>query len=302
MNIANISLASELSFFVEIVNQGSLIKAAKKLGLSKPTASRRLSQLEQVLAVKLLHRTTRRLVLTPEGQILYDELKGIPEQIENVITKLSQYKALPHGKINIGICAYFSNDQRAWDVIASFMALYPDIEITVQSVSSLTPNDFFEAKYDLFITDNDFTNKSLKSELIRTFNVHLCASPMYINVHPTIQSIKDLSAHECLIHSLYEKPYDQWHYFENSQKKTIQVSGKFHAARTHILLKMAQAHQGIALLPDFMIRNPLGRGQLQLILEETKFEPASVYITLPRRVELNKRIEILVDYLKRNYH
>ena len=118
---------NDVVVFVEVINAHSFVGAAEKLGLSKPTVSRCINQLEAHLKTKLIKRTTRKLSLTEAGQILYDRCKNFDDSLNAAISEITNLRERPTGKLKIGFSSYFANDYHAMKTISDFMAIHPGI-------------------------------------------------------------------------------------------------------------------------------------------------------------------------------
>ena len=177
--MANQSVMNDVALFVEIINSRSFIAAAKKAGVSKPSVSRRIHDLENALNTKLIKRTTRKLSLTEAGQILYNRCKDFDSELNNAITEISNLHKRPTGKLKIGFSSYFANDYRVMKTIADFMEINPGIHIELHSFTASTDIDLIKKDFDLYFTDNDMTDSHLISTLIQEYPIKICATASY---------------------------------------------------------------------------------------------------------------------------
>ncbi len=291
-------MISDVLLFVEVIKTGSLSGAAKKLGISKPSVSRRLNNLETALKNPLIKRTTRKLSLTETGKILFNQCNEISATLDDAIQEISEHKSRPTGKLKIGFSSYFANDYRASQMIAKFMQINPDISVELHSFTTSADIDLIEQDFDLYFTDNDLTSSKLISTLYCKYKLIPCASPEYLKKAGTLKTINDLTKHNCLLHYLYEHPVKRWFYYEKGKIKAIDVDGKLYASRAHFLVKMARAGIGVALLPEFMVSKYLKTKELVALLKPIKFQEAEVYVTQYRHKNVSKKLQIFLDYIK----
>ena len=229
---------SNISLFIEVINCNSFSGAAKKLGLSKPSVSRRVNELEIYLKTQLIKRTTRKLSLTESGKLLYERCQNFDSTITTVLQEITELNDRPKGTLQIAFSSYLSNDVKINKIIADFMLAYPGISIELQSFTSSNDIDLIQKKFHLYFTDNDMTSASLKSELLLTYPIKLCASPSYLQAHGQPQHPNDLRDHNCLLHYLYEKPITDWEINVDGAIRNISVKGNLHSSRTHFLVRL----------------------------------------------------------------
>ena len=287
--------------FVEVINTGSFVGAAHKIGMSKPSISRQINQLESRLKTKLIKRTTRKLSLTEAGKILYDRCKNFDDSFSGAIAEIANLRERPTGKLKIGFSSYFANDYGALKTIADFMAIHPGISIELHSFTTSNDIDLIKKDFDLYFTDNDMTDTHLISTLIQEYPVKVCATPVYLQKNGMPKKPDDLMKHNCLLHFLYEKPMTDWYFKINGQYESVKVNGTLYASRTHLLLKMARAGTGIAQLPLFMVEKYLQTGELISILDEFPIKSAQVFVTTYRQKEIPKKLNYFLKYMRERY-
>ncbi|NNM59409.1 MAG: LysR family transcriptional regulator [Legionellales bacterium] len=291
-------LIGDVLLFIEVVKAGSLSAAARRMGISKPSVSRRLTQLETTLKNLLIKRTTRKLSLTETGKILFDQCSEISTTFDEAIQEITAHKTRQTGKIKIGFSSYFANDYRASQMIAKFMQLHPEISVELHSFTTSQDIDLIGKDFDLYFTDNDLSGAKLISNLYCKYKLICCASPEYIKHHGAPNLLTDLAKHNCLLHYLYEQPVKQWPYYEKEKLKFIEVNGNFCASRSHLLLKMARAGVGITLLPEFEVSRYIKSKELIVLLKQVKFQDAEVYVTRYRHKNIAKKLQLFLDHIK----
>jgi DNA-binding transcriptional LysR family regulator len=294
-------VSHDVAVFVEVINSGSFIGASKKLGISKPSVSRRINQLEQHLQTKLIKRTTRQLSLTEAGEVLYKQCKVFDSSFNHAIQEMADLRERPSGELKIGFSSYLANEYKASQVIAEFMEIHPAMSIQLHSFTTSADIDLINKNYHLFFTDNDMTNSSLTSSLLYKYPIRICAAPTYIQKHGMPKQPSDLKNHNCLLHFLYEKLINQWYFKQKGRYQKTIVKGNLCASRTHFLVKMVRAGAGIAMLPEFIIEKYLQSGELITVLDDFKCKDAEVFITTYRQKNIPKKIAHFIKFINAQY-
>lgn len=297
----NQTLMRDVAIFMAVIESGSFVKAAEKLKVSKPSVSRHVSALEAALQIQLIKRTTRKLSLTEAGHILYQRCQSFDRNLSAAIQDIADLSQHPSGEIKVGFSSYLANDYRFCECVAEFMALYPEIKIELHSFTASHDIDLVKKDLHVYFTDNDMTETRLISKRLKQFKLKLCASPAYLQHHGVPYQLGDLEKHNCLLHYLYEKPKDVWRFIKNNKTVAISVQGKAVASRTHLLLKLARAGVGIALLPEFMIKRHIKAGDLMTLLDDHETEPAEVYTTIYRQKHVPKKLQYFINYVNKYY-
>lgn len=292
---------NDVAVFVEVINTGSFVGAAKKIGISKPSVSRQVNQLESRLKTELIKRTTRKLSLTEAGQILYDRCKNFDDSLSGAIAEITNLRERPTGKLKIAFSSYFPNDFHALKTIADFISIYPGISVELHAFTTSADIDLIKKDFDLYFTDNDMTDSHLKSVLIHEYPIKVCATPSYFQKHGTPKRPEDLINYNCLLHFLYEKPINEWLFKINNDYEMIKVHGSLYASRAQMLLQVALAGAGIVQLPLFMIEPYLKTGKLMTILDEFPLKKSPVYITTYRQKEISKKCRFFIQHMKTQY-
>ena len=187
-----------ISEFVAVAEASNFTQAAKKLLISTAQVSRQVSELEQRLNTKLFYRTTRKVTLTEEGQLFYQQCRSILEGLEVAERSLTNLQSLPQGKIKISAPVTYG-ERHIIPLVNQFLIRYPQVEIEVQ-LSNQRIN-LIDEGYDLAIRLGQLDDSSLIAKRISSRQHFLCASPSYIQQHGKPETITDLKQHNCLLGS-----------------------------------------------------------------------------------------------------
>ena len=168
---------SELAFFCLLVKQGSLASTARELNLTPPAVTRRLSQLEERLGVRLLNRTTRRISLTSEGEVYFGNAQRILSDIDEMERLVSSSRAAPKGLLRVNAPLGFGRSYIG-PAISAFTKTYPDVEVQLHLTDR--PVSLPDEAIDVSIRFGDLPDSRLIAKIIAANRRLLCASPAYL--------------------------------------------------------------------------------------------------------------------------
>ena len=257
--------------FNRICELGSLSAAARSLGISRPMVSRYLDEMEKWAGARLIHRSTRRLTLTPAGEKILEktrQLALLSQDIEGDATRLT-----PSGTLRIA-CAHFTATHLLGPVIPSFLARYPALRIEVDINNQ--PVSLVGERIDLAIRITNAPEPGVIARALGECRSVLCASPGYLAKAGQPETPDDLARHNCLHYSRFSG--QSWS-FRDPQKGTvaIAVNGNFSAGISSLLCDMAMADVGLALVPEIEARAGLESGRLVSVLPQLEPQPLGIY-------------------------
>ena len=286
--------SGELVAFVKAVDAGGFSAAARQLALTPSALSKLVKRLEDRLSVRLLHRTTRRLQLTPEGEIFYSRARAILAAMDDAEAELSQASASPRGLLRLHCGSAFGLHQLA-PAIPRFMARYPQVEIDI-TINDQPPETLGE-NYDLAIRIGMLEESSLVARLICNLERMICAAPSYLARHGTPRTPDDLHQHNCLwITSL--PALRRWPFDTDEGIRVVPVRGTVVANNAETVLQLAVAGVGITRQTDLIFGEALRRGDLVPILTDwNHVEPVPLYATYPGGRHLAPKVRAMVDFL-----
>jgi DNA-binding transcriptional LysR family regulator len=254
-------------FFARVVEARSFTGAAARLGVSKSVVSARVAALERQLKVTLLHRTTRKLSLTPEGLALYEHSARITAAADEAAAAAAGTGDTPRGLLRVNAPVVFAQDYLAAPM-AAFLARFPDVRISLSMTDEMV--DLYAAGVDVAIrVAPALKDTSLVARKLASDRTVLVASPAYLQRKGVPRRAQELLGHDCLIYSRL-KVSDEWRFREPGEKAVVTLpglEGRFAAASGTVLREAALAGMGLAVLPTFMIAPQLAAGRLRVVLE-----------------------------------
>lgn len=281
--------------FVRVVDAGSFTAAAQQFDTSTAQVSRLVSELENHLQARLLHRTTRRLALTEAGQRYLEQSREILGQVELARVEASGAHLVPRGRLRVHSTIGLGIQLLA-TLAGHYNTTYPDVNLDL--VLSQRQPDLLEDNLDVVITlSRELPNSELIAQKLGTVFHVVCASPIYLRQHGAPKVPADLKQHRCL--RLADPVFaDSWSFVGNGTEQTILPGETFKVNVAEAMSSAAEAGMGICLLPDYVAVPALQRGSLVRLLPQFRLQEKSIYALYPSRRFLDAKIKTWVEFLK----
>src|ERR1700761_7974498 len=282
--------------FVRVVEAGSFTAAAQSLNSTTGAMSRAVSELEAHLRTRLLNRSTRRLALTPAGEIYLKRCQQILADVDNAEEEASGAHERPSGTLRMH--SYASIGQHyVLPAISRYRALYP--EVAVELTLSQQMPDLFEGSADVAVVGaSALPNSDLVSLLLgATFNI-LCASPAYIHAHDAPKTPADLLHHDCLLLKTPAFPTSEWTLDGPNGSEVLNVNGPVQVNIAESLIVAIREGIGIGMLPLYAAIDGLRTGSLVRVLPEYTLQKMNVYALYPSRKFIDAKTRTWVEFLR----
>lgn len=286
---------SAMQSFVRVVESGSFVAAAERLGTSTSSLSRQIAELEKHLGARLLNRTTRRLSLTESGQAFYERTVGLLNDLAEAESIVGQSAAAPRGTLRL-TCSHAMAEQRIAPAIATFVARYPDMKFDLVVSDRLI--DLIDEGFDLAVRVGQVGSDRLVARRLGSMQLIACAAPEYLERRGSPNAPQELSAHNALTYAYASAPRS-WR-FSDSQghQHDVRVSGSLHANSGDALKAAAIAGLGIICEPDFLVADAIEDGRLARVL--AGFEPmrGDIWAVYPSHRHLSLKVRLFVDHIR----
>lgn len=283
----------EMRAFVTVADAGSFVRAAEALDLSKTAVSRLVGDLETRLGTRLLQRTTRKLSLTPEGEVFLERCRQLLDGVAEAEAELSTHTGEAIGQLRLNVPVTFGLLHLA-PLWPAFMALHPKVVLDVTLSDRLV--DLVDEGYDLAVRIARLQASSLVSRQLTSTRLILCASPEYLRRHGTPAHPSDLVQHTVFAYSLLSMG-DQWEFAGPAGPVTVKVAPRMRTNSGDTCCAAALQHQGIVLQPSFLVGAHLDSGALVEILPRFRSIELGVYAVYPTRKHLTPKVRALIDFL-----
>ena len=287
----------QISTFVEVVARGSLSAAARAEGIAPAMIGRRLDALETRLGVKLLQRTTRKLVLTNEGAAFLDDCQRILSDLEDAESAVAERSAKATGHLLVSAPAGFGR-QHVAPLLPSFVAEHRDVTVNLNLSDRLV--DVVGEGVDVAIRIATLSDSSLVGVKLADNQRVLVATPAYLKRNGTPVTLADLSRHNCLAISS-EGSQRGWTFRDNGKIVTLKVAGNMVCNDGAVLHDWALAGKGLAWRSMWEVQREIETGKLRTVLDQYAAPGNDIYAVFAQRRHLPLRIRGLVDFLRHTY-
>lgn len=283
----------QLSSFLAVVRAGSFVAAADATGLSKAAVSRHVAELEAHLGVRLLHRTTRRLSLTDDGQRFHARAVELAAALEELESETASSGGEATGQLRINAPLTFGNLHLA-PLWPRFTAAHPKVSLDITLNDRVV--DLVEEGYDVAVRITNRLDPQLVSRRLASTRIVLCASPGYLAAHGTPTHPHQLAAHQVLAYS-YWAGGDEWPFKGPEGEVSVRVNPRIHTNSGDTCRVAALQDQGIILQPDFLVGPDLTRGALVELMPEFRSLELGVHVVYATRKHLPMKTRRLIDFL-----
>jgi DNA-binding transcriptional LysR family regulator len=287
----------QISTFVEVVARGSLSAAARAEGIAPAMIGRRLDALEARLGVKLLQRTTRRLVLTDEGTAFLDDCQRILSELEQAEAAVAERSARASGHLLVSAPAGFGR-QHVAPLLPSFLAEHRDVSVNLNLNDRIV--DVVGEGVDVAIRIASLSDSNLVGVKLADNHRVVVAAPAYLKRHGTPQAPADLARHNCLaLSSQGSQP--GWAFRDGGRTVTLKVSGNMVCNDGAVLHDWALAGRGLAWRSMWEVGAEIEAGRLVPVLEHYAAPGNDIYAVFAQRRHMPVRIRVFVDFLRHTY-
>jgi DNA-binding transcriptional LysR family regulator len=283
----------KLKVFHAAAEAGSFTHAGEQLGLSQSAVSRQVSALEQELSVSLFHRHARGLILTEQGEVLYQTAHEVFMKLEAARAKLTDTRERPNGELKVtttvGLGVNWLTPR-----LGEFMDLYPDVRINL--ITTDEELDLAMREADVAVRLRQPVQPDLIQRKLFSVHFHIYASPEYLKRFGTPRTLEELDKHRVLLLGGNVPTYLQ------NVNWLVDVARNGKGPRTPLLvinnilgiMRACQRGLGIAMLPDYLVEGDGGLVQLFVDGEEISLDAYFVY---PEELKSVARVQVFRDFL-----
>ncbi|MGG8471722.1 LysR substrate-binding domain-containing protein [Rahnella sp. PAMC25617] len=290
-------LAEDLRVFLAVVNKQSFAAAATELGQSPAYVSKRIQILEESLNARLLHRSTRGVRLTDEGERARRWALQILDNFDQFIGDLSDSRTEPRG--NVHICSSFGFGRcHVAPAVAELAEQYPLLNLRLDLFDRVV--DLVADGIDLeILVGDDIPEQHIGKKLAQHQRI-LCASPAYLAAHGVPESTDALAQHQCLVLKERDNPFGIWTLTARDKEVRARVKGPLSSNSGEVVLQWALKDHGIILRSEWDVRPYIERGELVQILPDYS-QPASVWAVYPTRLADSAKLRVCVEFLQQRF-
>ncbi len=279
--------------FVRVSETGSFARAAERMGLSKPSLSRRVARLEEQLGAQLLTRSARGAQPTEIGEAYYAraanilaELDAAQEVVADAVTQIA-------GPIRLTASINFGS-RYLGSALAEFASAHPRVELDV-SLDDRTV-DLVAGGYDLALRIGRLKDSALVARRLAPIRSVVVASPEYLERRGRPQRPAELADHDLLFYANVSAG-EQWRFRKGNRWEAVRGSSRFRGNNGDLLREAAAAGLGIAVMPSFIASDAIRNNQVEVILRDYPLEETGLYAVMPPGRSTTARVRALVDFL-----
>lgn len=283
----------EIETYVRTVEAGSFTAAAAQLGVAKSVVSRRITELEERLGVQLMVRTTRRLSLTDEGQGLYEQSVRLLADWEEVEASVGQQQTAQNGSIRLSVPLSYGLAHIGPSVL-KFQETHPQVSVDIDFTDRKV--DLISEGFDLVVRIGDLSDSSMIARKLTCITTTAVASPEYLRQHGVPETPEALRAHRELRFGWRARK--GWTFTApDGSTGEVEMQSSMRANNGDFLCAAAINNHGVAILPEFIVKSSVQRGDLIEILENYTWGDLNVYALYPSNRHLPGRVRALIDHL-----
>ncbi|OZI58129.1 LysR family transcriptional regulator [Bordetella genomosp. 1] len=281
-----------MQVFVEVADRGSLSAAATHLDMSRAMVSRYLAELEEWVGIRLLHRTTRRLSLTPAGAETLPRCRRMLDLVGDMRDAVATPEAAPRGLLRVTAPMSFGTSQLV-GVVSDFVTRYPGASVDLMLVDRAV--NLVEERVDLAVRITNDVDPNLIARHLADCRSLVCAAPSYIERAGLPARAEDLSLHNCLTHSYFGRSL--WRFVRDGETVDVPVSGNITANEAVVLMRAALGGAGIALLPTYLAAPEVAAGRLRAILPDSEPQVLGIHGVYASRRQMPLILRTMLDFL-----
>ncbi|QAY87309.1 LysR substrate-binding domain-containing protein [Pseudomonas arsenicoxydans] len=292
-----VPLPEDLRVLLTVIRKSGFAAAADELGLSPAYVSKRIQILETTLGTRLLHRTSRRIALTEDGERVQRWALRILDDFQQLHDELSDAHDSPRGRLHL--CSTFGFGRNHVAPAVSLLAeRYPELEIRLDLFDRVV--DIVSEGFDLEIrVGDDIPGQHIGRRLVSNRRV-LCAAPAYLERHGTPQTLADLEQQHCLVIKERDNTFGIWNLERDGAQESVRVSGPLSSNNGEIVLQWGLDGRGVLLRSLWDVKPLLEQGRLVQVLPEYT-QSANVWAVYPTRLAYSGKLRACVEFLQEHF-
>lgn len=282
-----------VSLFVQVAESGSFVEAARMAGVSPSAASKGISRLEQRLAVRLFHRSTRSLSLTAEGKIYLDSCRQVLSELRSVESRLGKSATQPQGLLRVSLPMVSGF---LLPLLSEFSRRHPAVQLEMEFTDRLV--DVIAEGFDVVIRTGSLQDSRLSSRLLTTFKAKVVGSPGYFQRKGLPAHPSELLHHDCLHYRFpHTGKIEQWHFDPQAMADELRLPATMICNSLEARIHYATQGAGIAWVPDFAVSNELKNGWLLSVLDDYIEHSDTFSLVWPSGRRTVPRLRAFIDFM-----
>lgn len=282
--------------FADTAKHGGFAAAAREAGVAPSTIAKAVARLEDSLGVKLFHRTTRQVRLTPDGERLYGRCQRVLAEVEALEAEASGSQTAPSGVLRINLPVFYGQ-HFVMPVLAALRRKHPLMNLDI-GLSDLKV-DIIREGVDLAVRIGELRDSTLVAKRIDRQQLVLCASAAYLKRRGTPSRIEDLAAHDAIVFRMPTTGRDRpWQLRRSGAAVELQPSPALRVNESGGLVTALRLNLGLCQLPDMLVREELRRGEFIELLPGHRPPAMPIHIVYASGRLLPSRVRIALTALE----
>ncbi|MBG8562192.1 MULTISPECIES: LysR substrate-binding domain-containing protein [Pseudomonas] len=287
----------DLNIFVQVAKRASFAAVAEQLGMSAAFISKRVRLLEQQMGVRLLHRTTRRVSLSEEGERVYQWALQIFETVQRMGDDISTQHRVPVGQLRIASSLGLGRRFVA-PALSELAERYPQLDIRLDVHDRLV--DLIEEGVDLDIRVGNVIAPHLIAKPLAPNRRVLCAAPGYLQRRGTPRQLAELSSHDCLVIKERDHPFGVWQLQGPQGEQSVRVTGGLSTNHGEVAHQWCLDGRGILLRSYWDVHDSLADGRLVPVLEDYH-QAADIWAVYTSPLASSAKVRVAVEFLRQYF-
>ena len=288
----------QIEAFVGAVDTGSLARAALVAEVTPVMIGRRIDALERRLGARLLHRSTRRLVLTEQGAVYLEYCRKLLDDINHADNLIYEGRHTPAGHLLVSAPAGFGRRHVALHAPA-FVAGNPKVRVSFDLNDQVV--DLVRQGFDMAVRIGGAIDPTFVAIKLAGNRRVVCATPDYFLRNGVPRTLDDLARHNCLAFNLQGGQQSGWHFRVGDKPVTIRVSGNLECNDSELLHRWTSEGLGLSWRSTWEIQGPLARGELVTVLDEFALPAYDIMAVYPQQRHVPAKVRFFIEHLKRIY-
>ena len=287
---------SGISMFVLVAETRSFTKAGQQFGVSSSAVGKSIARMEERLAVRLFHRSTRSITLTAEGALFLERCRRILGEVEAAEAELSEVAGAPRGRLRVSTPQLTGLVMPALD---AFMQHYPDIALDIDLSDRMV--DVIEEGFDAVIRTGEQHDSRLTARRLGACRQVMVASPAYLAQRGVPQHPRELAQHSCLLHKFPATgKLERWPFRLPDGEPEPLLPERLTCNTIEAITYAVKQNKGIAFLPTFIVRDELASGELVTVLDDYMDKMVTFWVLWPSSRYASPKLRVFIDFLQQN--
>ncbi|HVE09599.1 MAG TPA: LysR family transcriptional regulator [Paraburkholderia sp.] len=287
---------SGMAIFTRAAETLSFAEAGRQLGISASAVGKAIARLEARLRVRLFHRSTRSVRLTPEGERFLARCQRILGEIVEAESELALSRSMPTGRLRVSIPLI---GMTLMPLLSAFMRQYPDVQLDIDFSDRIV--DVIEDGFDAVLRTGEGGDSQLTMRTLGHYSHVIVASPEYLAERGVPRVPEDLFAHACLQHRFSRSGrLRRWPLVRDGKALELELPATAIASAVEPLIALAEQRGGLTCVPEFTVRAQLANGSLVAVLRDCTSDRIPLRALWPSGQMMPLKVRAFVDFLSQN--